>query len=123
MAYFDRFDICEAWDLFTALYHGGMGCELYQKRTVLSRIGYRARPSISVETLSDNAREMFDGLVSRYGFKPYFDATEECNDGSCSTCGGSGGGSDPALYCPACNGIGSQRAMNDEDPGELVDWE
>ena len=28
-------------------------------------------------------------------------------ENSCSNCGGSGGGPDPALYCPSCHGTGA----------------
>lgn len=67
--YFDRFDICEAWDCFSALYHGGQGSRLYSKRFQLAvRIGFNARPSLDLnpENLTENGKAIYDNLVSRF---------------------------------------------------------
>lgn len=76
---FDRFDVCEAWYLYATHYHGGQGSEEYRIFSRLARIRFRPSPMISVERLSENAREIFDGLVSRAGFAPY-DATQEAGE-------------------------------------------
>lgn len=69
--YFDRFDICEAYYMFASLYHGGQWSEEYRIFGRLHKIKFRERPSISVETLTENGREIFDALVARKGFAPY----------------------------------------------------
>lgn len=69
--HFDRFDVCEAYYMFATLYHGGQWSEEYRIFGRLNRIKFRPRPNLSVETLDDNAREIFDALVARKGFEPY----------------------------------------------------
>jgi hypothetical protein len=71
--YFDRFDICEAWYMFACLYHEGQWSDTYRIFGRLHAIQFRERPSISVDTLSENAREIFDNLVANHGFEPYGD--------------------------------------------------
>ncbi len=63
--YFDRFDIVEAHYLYCADYHSGQGSALYAK---LCRIGryFSPRPNLSYETLSENAREIYDNLASAH---------------------------------------------------------
>lgn len=62
---FDRFDVCEAWYVYASLYHGGQGSKLYQVFGRLQRIGFRPRPSLGEDTLGENARYIYDSLVSR----------------------------------------------------------
>jgi hypothetical protein len=59
--YFDRFDICEAWYLWLAHNHGGQWSPEYER---LSKLGewFKPRPSLELETLSDNAREIYDAI-------------------------------------------------------------
>ncbi len=71
MAHFDRFDIAEAHHMFASLYHGGGGDPIYAKFSTLVRIGFKPAPTLDVETLEENGREIFDNLVSKHGFDPY----------------------------------------------------
>lgn len=70
-ATFDRFDVCEAYWLFAAHYHGGMHSPEYALFTRLHKVRFQPRPSLSVETLTLNGRAIFDGLVRRAGFYPW----------------------------------------------------
>ncbi len=74
---FDRFDICEAYDVFSAHYSvGGYTTgrrESYRGATSsdiharLHRMGYRARPSLDgrYTSLSPNAKAIYRRLVRR----------------------------------------------------------
>ena len=64
MPYFDRFDIAEAYYLALSDCHGGQWSREYER---LCRLGckFRPRPSLSVETLSENAREIYDAACAR----------------------------------------------------------
>ncbi len=73
---FNRFDICEAYYMFATLYHGGMGSEEYQIFNRLSKIKFKPSPMLDVESLSENAREIFDALIEAKGYEP-FDGFEE----------------------------------------------
>lgn len=64
--YFDRFDICEAYYVFASLYHGGQRCPIYGWFARFDRMRFRPSPMLSEETLSDNARAIFDSLVERF---------------------------------------------------------
>jgi|OpeIllAssembly_1097287.scaffolds.fasta_scaffold00023_28 hypothetical protein len=74
MAYFDRFDICEAHLLVEQDWHvGGWLRERpsNQRRreatsVQLARMQFKPAPGLSVETLSENGREIYDDLVARY---------------------------------------------------------
>lgn len=78
MAYFDRFDICEAYACLEADYNvGGWLRERpsNQRRreacsVQLHRLKFRARPSLSTDTLTENGREIYDGAVTRLGLPP-----------------------------------------------------
>ena len=63
--YFDRFDICEAYSVYASEFSGGQGSHWYGVLSRLSAIGFCARPSLSVKTLSENARSIYDALVAR----------------------------------------------------------
>lgn len=69
MPYFDRFDVAEAHYCFCCDYHGGQRCPLYARiGRITSRTGkiqLRPRPDLSADTLSENAREIYDELVRR----------------------------------------------------------
>ncbi len=60
--YWDRFDIVEAHYMFYCDWHSGQASPEYAR---LSQIGayFTPRPNLSVDTLSDNAREIYDALV------------------------------------------------------------
>lgn len=77
MLYFDRFDVCAAYYMFASLYHGGMGSKEYAIFTRLHNVHYKPAPSLSVESLSENARAIFDGLIERAGFEPYTSVGKE----------------------------------------------
>ena len=68
---FDRFDVCEAYYQFAVLYHGGQFSPVYRIFGRLSRIDYSPGMGSGVESLSKNAREIFDALIDRHGFEPY----------------------------------------------------
>ena len=61
---FDRFDIVEAYYLALAHCHSGQWSREYARLSKLSRY-FRPRPSLSVETLSENAREIYDAACAR----------------------------------------------------------
>jgi hypothetical protein len=73
MAYFDRFDICEAYECLENDYNvGGWLRERpsNQRRreacsVQLHRMQFRARPSLSSDTLTENGREIYDEAVQR----------------------------------------------------------
>jgi hypothetical protein len=62
--YFNRFDIVEAHYCFYSDYHEGLSSDKYAR---LCRIGkyFRPRPSLSYETLEENARYIYDELVAK----------------------------------------------------------
>ena len=61
---FDRIDIVEAHYLFLSHYHEGAGSEKYRRLSrILTRFGFRARPNLSVETLTENGRAIYDELA------------------------------------------------------------
>lgn len=72
--YFDRFDICEAYYMLECMYNvGGWLHERPSNRrrweathVQLFRMGYKPSPLLTLERMSENAREIYDGLVSRY---------------------------------------------------------
>ena len=62
--YFDRFDIAEAWYLALAHCHGGQRSREYARLSKMSRY-FRPSPILSVDTLSENAREIYDAACAR----------------------------------------------------------
>ena len=62
--YFDRIDIIEAWYLALAHCHGGQYSREYAR---LSRLGryYRPGPLFSVDSLTDNARDIYAQACKR----------------------------------------------------------
>ena len=63
---FDRFDICEAYYLFHCLWNmGGQTMHPVSGREIhtrLHRMQFEPAPSLSLETLNENAREIYDEL-------------------------------------------------------------
>lgn len=64
--YFDQFDICDAFYVFATLYHGGQFSEEYRIFGRLEKIGYQPTDTLNEDTLSDNARVIYDKLVTRH---------------------------------------------------------
>ena len=65
--YFNRFDICEAHYLFAVNCHMGAFTKAYAKFGQLARIKFRPGPMLRIESLSENAREIYDALVAKAG--------------------------------------------------------
>jgi hypothetical protein len=62
--YFDRFDIAEAWYLALSDCHNGQWSREYARLCKLSR-SFRPRRSLSLETLSENALEIYRAACAR----------------------------------------------------------
>lgn len=62
--YFDRFDIVEAWYLALADCHGGQWSREYARLSRMTRY-FKPSPFLSVETLNDNAREIYEQACAR----------------------------------------------------------
>lgn len=77
MAYFDRFDIAEAYYVFASLWHNGQDSQEYAIFGRLSRIGFKPSPMLGApEDLEENAQEIYLDLVEKY------------NPNQCVNCGG-----------------------------------
>lgn len=61
---FDRNDIVEAYYLFFCDYHEGQGSRKYERLSRMTRY-YKPRMSLSLDTLSPNAKDIYQGLVER----------------------------------------------------------
>ena len=72
--YFDTCDICEAHYLLEVYYNeGGWLHERPSNRrrmeathVQLARLRFKAAPNLDYDTLSENGREIFHGLITRY---------------------------------------------------------
>ena len=62
--YFDRFDICEAYFLALSHCHGGQWSREYARLCKLMNY-FKPSPMLSVDSLSDNAREIYDSVCER----------------------------------------------------------
>jgi hypothetical protein len=62
--YFDRFDICEAWFLALTHCHRGQWSREYERLCAVRRY-FRPSPSLSVDTLSDNGRAIYESACER----------------------------------------------------------
>lgn len=62
--YFNRFDIAEAWFLALSHCHGGQWSPEYARLCKLMR-SFKPSPLLSVSTLSDNGREIYEAACSR----------------------------------------------------------
>ena len=75
MAFFNRFDIAEAYACLESDYNvGGWLRERPSNRrrreacsVQLHRLQFRARPDLSSDTLTENGREIYDEAVARLG--------------------------------------------------------
>ena len=80
--YFDRFDICEAHYLLECFYnvsgwlHERPSNQARMESTgvQLARMGFRPAPSLDFETLTENGKAIFLGLVERYGLPAWDDS-------------------------------------------------
>ena len=61
MARFDRFDICEGWYLALSECHGGQWTREYRRLSMMRRY-FTPSPSLSVETLTENGRDIYDAV-------------------------------------------------------------
>jgi len=77
MSYFDRFDIVEAWFVWLCHHHDGKGYPRNDPRywasygrcsTMEKRLGFKPRPDLEMETLTENGREIYDALCRRAKF-------------------------------------------------------
>jgi len=65
--YFDRFDICEAYFLALSHCHGGQWSNEYVRLCKLTRKSFfKPSPFLSVETLTENGREIYDNACKRF---------------------------------------------------------
>lgn len=62
---FDRFDICEAYFLALSHCHGGQWSREYARLCHLQTY-FKPSPLLSVETLNDNAREIYENACARF---------------------------------------------------------
>lgn len=60
--YFDRFDIIEAYYLFLSEFHEGQGSDKYRKMCSICRY-FRPSPQLRYDSLSDNAKVIYNRLV------------------------------------------------------------
>lgn len=75
MAWFDRFDICEAYACLESDYNvGGWLRERPSNKrrreacsVQLHRMHFRPAPSLGTDTLTENGREIYDAAVTRLG--------------------------------------------------------
>jgi hypothetical protein len=63
--YFDRFDICEAYFLALSHCHGGQWSTEYARLCKLMSY-FKPSTMLSIETLSDNGREIYDSACDRF---------------------------------------------------------
>ena len=62
--YFDRFDICEAYFLALSHCHGGQWSREYERLCKLMKY-FKPSPMLSVETLNENARIIYDNACEK----------------------------------------------------------
>jgi hypothetical protein len=62
--YFDRFDVCEAYFLALSHCHAGQFSREYERLCKLMSY-FKPSPLLSVDSLSDNAREIYDSACER----------------------------------------------------------
>lgn len=63
---FDRFDILSAYYLFGTLYHEGQGTKEYAYIGRALNAGFSPGPLFSFTSLTDNGKEIYHNLVSRW---------------------------------------------------------
>jgi hypothetical protein len=65
---FNRFDIVEAWYCYLSEYHGGQFSREYRRLCKMLRY-FQPAHNLSSDTLSDDARAIYDGIVADRGGK------------------------------------------------------
>jgi hypothetical protein len=63
--HFDRFDICAAWNLYLQHTYYDQWCPKYARLCKLQRVFKPARSEEFVDGLSENARAIYDNLMSQ----------------------------------------------------------
>jgi len=63
---FNRFDILSAYYVYGSDYHGGQWTKEYAYMGRVLNCGFRPADSLSYESLSDNGKEIYDGLVAQH---------------------------------------------------------
>ena len=71
--YFDKFDICEAYYVYASLWHGGQTSRDYAIFGKLHRMGFKPAMNLSVNSLSENALEIYLNLVLKRQGKESYD--------------------------------------------------
>lgn len=75
--YFDRFDIVEAWYLWLCHHHDGKGYERSHPKWwssygrlswMPSKLHYKPRSNLELESLNENEREIYNNLCRRAGW-------------------------------------------------------
>ncbi len=61
---YDRFDIVEAWYLALSNCHGGQWSRDYARLSRMTRY-FRPSPLLSVDSLTDNGREIYDAVCAK----------------------------------------------------------
>lgn len=61
---FDRFDIAEAFYLFSSHFHEGQASVKYRRLSRMSRY-FKPSPLLSVESLTENGREIYEALAQK----------------------------------------------------------
>lgn len=88
MPTFDRFDIVEAWYVWLCLHHDGKGYPRQDPRywssygrmsTMESRLSFKPRSDLDIETLTENAREIYDNICRRAGWCDCLREVEKCS--------------------------------------------
>ena len=62
--YFDKFDICEAWYVALSEGHSGQFSEEY-KRLVNMEAYFKPSPILSVDSLRENGRYIYDQAIEK----------------------------------------------------------
>jgi hypothetical protein len=62
--FFDRFDVVQAYYLFFCHYHEGQASDKYRRLSRMTRY-FKPSPLLSVETLTENGRDIYEALVQK----------------------------------------------------------
>jgi hypothetical protein len=68
MPYFDRFDVCEGWYMFSVLWHGGAADPIYSIVSRLTDMGFKPSPMLDLTSLTENGMDIYRSLCERHGF-------------------------------------------------------
>lgn len=76
MAYFNKLDVCYAWYLWLSENHGGQWSEEYIRLCKLSSY-FTPGPLFKYETMSENAKEIYDDLCNKHGQENTYTVLDE----------------------------------------------